>query len=69
MSFFFKILKLGGLCEDKQYEQNNLGEKVPHNLRYLTCKISNFQLYNSMSLSIFDRFQQSWFQNLSSDVF
>ena len=30
--------------EDKQYEENNLGEKMPHILRNLTCNISNFQL-------------------------
>ena len=42
--FFFKIQKFRGSYEDKQYEQNNLEEKVSHNLQNLRCKISNFWL-------------------------
>ena len=42
----FKILNFRGSYEDRQYEQNNLGEKDPHNLQNLTCKISNFHLQN-----------------------
>ena len=36
---FFKIQKFRGSYEDKKYEQNNLGERMSHNLQNFTCKI------------------------------
>ena len=42
---FSKILKFRGSYEDKQYEQNNLEEKVSHNLQNLTSAIRMTQSF------------------------
>ena len=61
---FIEILKFRGSLVDKQYEQNNLGEKVPYSLQNLTCEISNF----SFRVSYLAQFSV-WSQYLFLDVF